>query len=151
MEGGTPNSVGIIGLKEGVEFIVEEGIEKIQNHERLLVKELRSRLGTIPGIKLFGTSDVNQSVAPVSFLLDGVEPQELSLILDESFQIASRAGLHCAPLMHEFLGTTPQGCVRFSPGYFNQIQEIEQAAEAVKQIQSQMTPPGLRPVGPEAV
>ncbi|MBI3999056.1 MAG: aminotransferase class V-fold PLP-dependent enzyme [Candidatus Omnitrophica bacterium] len=151
LEGGTPNSVGIIGLKEGVEFIVEEGIEKIQNHERLLVKELRSRLGTIPGIKLFGTNDVNRSVAPVSFLLDGVEPQELSLILDESFQIASRAGLHCAPLMHEFLGTTPQGCVRFSPGYFNQIQEIEQAAEAVKQIQSQMTPPGLRPVGPEAV
>ena len=79
-----------------------------------------------------------RSVAPVSFVVEGIEPQELSLVLDQSFQIASRAGLHCAPLMHEALGTFPQGTVRLSPGYFNTLDEIEQAIRAVREIQSQM-------------
>lgn len=137
LEGGTPNSVGIAGLKEGVEFILETGIEKMRAHEQSLVKRLRDSLKTIPGIKLFGTDDVTKSVAPVSFLLDGIEPQELSIVLDQSFEIASRAGLHCAPLIHEFLKTAPQGCVRLSPGYFNTLEEINQAVNAVKNIQSQ--------------
>ncbi len=134
LEGGTPNSVGIAGLKEGVEFIFEKGIEKIRAHEQTLVKQLRSSLKQIPGIKMYGTDDVTKSVATVSFSLDGIEPQELSIILDQSFEIATRAGLHCAPLMHEFLGTAPQGCVRFSPGYFNTLHEIDQAVDAVKGI-----------------
>ena len=134
LEGGTPNSVGIVGLREGVEFILEEGIEKIQAHERSLVKKLRDELSRVPGIKLYGTSDVKQSVAPISFTVEGIEPQEFSLILDESFHIASRAGLHCAPLMHETLGTAPQGSIRFSTGYFNTLNEIEKAANAVKEI-----------------
>ncbi len=137
LEGGTPNSVGIVGLKEGVQFILEKGIEHIRTHEQTLVKNLRDLLKQISGIKLYGTDDVSKSVAPVSFVLNGIEPQELSIILDQSFEIATRAGLHCAPLMHEFLGTTPQGCVRFSPGYFNTLPEIEQTVEAVKGIQSQ--------------
>jgi cysteine desulfurase family protein len=134
LEGGTPNSVGIVGLREGVEFILEEGIEKIASHERNLVKKLRESLSQIPGVKLYGTNDVKQSVAPVSFTVEGVEPQEFSLILDQSFHIATRAGLHCAPLMHETLGTAPQGSVRFSPGYFNTLDEIGKAVQAVKEI-----------------
>ncbi|MBI4367985.1 MAG: aminotransferase class V-fold PLP-dependent enzyme [Candidatus Omnitrophica bacterium] len=138
LEGGTPNSVGIVGLREGVEFIVQEGISKIQTHERRLVKALREGLLGVSGLKLYGTEDVARSAAPVSFVVEGIEPQELSLVLDQSFQIASRAGLHCAPLMHEALGTFPQGSVRLSPGYFNTLDEIEQAVRAVRQIQSQM-------------
>lgn len=138
LEGGTPNSVGIVGLKEGVEFILTEGIQKIKQHEENLVRKIRDLLGRVLGIKLFGASDVTKSVAPVSFLLEGIEPQELSIVLDQSFEIATRAGLHCAPLMHEFLKTAPQGCVRLSPGYFNTIGEIEQTIEAIKGIQSQL-------------
>ena len=138
LEGGTPNSVGIVGLKEGVDFILGEGLEKIQTHERSLVKKLRQELKEVPGLKLHGTDDVTQSVAPVSFVVDGIEPQEFSIVLDQSFQIAVRAGLHCAPLMHEMLGTAPQGSIRFSPGYFNTLAEIDQAIKAVREIQSQM-------------
>ncbi len=139
LEGGTPNSVGIAGLREGVEFILEKGIENMRAHEQSLVKKLRDCLRKIPGIKLFGTDDVTKSVTPVSFLLKGIEPQELSIVLDQSFEIATRAGLHCAPLMHEFLGTAPQGCVRFSPGFFNTLQEIDQAVDAVKKIQASVS------------
>jgi len=138
LEGGTPNSVGIVGLKEGVDFILGEGLEKIQIHERSLVKKLRQELKEVPGLKLHGTDDVTKSVAPVSFVIDGIEPQEFSIVLDQSFQIAVRAGLHCAPLMHEMLGTAPQGSIRFSPGYFNTLAEIDQAIKAVREIQSQM-------------
>ncbi len=138
LEGGTPNSVGIVGLKEGVEFILNEGIEKIQAHERALVKKIREGLSQIPGVTLYGTSNVNQSATPIPFLVDGIEPQELSLILDQSFEIACRAGLHCAPLAHKFISTFPQGCVRFSPGYFNTPGEVDQAIEAVRQIQKQV-------------
>lgn len=138
LEGGTPNSVGIVGLKEGVEFIVAEGLEKIRSHERSLVKKLREELKQIPGLKLHGTDDVTKSVAPVSFIVEGIEPQEFSIVLDQSFHIAVRAGLHCAPLMHETLGTAPQGSIRFSPGYFNTLAEIDQAVRAVRKIQSQM-------------
>ena len=138
LEGGTPNSVGIIGLREGVSFITEEGIEKIQAHERSLVKKLREELKQIPGITLHGSDDVTKSVAPVSFLVEGIEPQEFAIVLDQSFHVAVRAGLHCAPLMHEFLGTAPQGSIRFSPGYFNTLDEINQAVRAVREIQSQL-------------
>ncbi|MBI4357847.1 MAG: aminotransferase class V-fold PLP-dependent enzyme, partial [Candidatus Omnitrophica bacterium] len=139
LEGGTPNSVGIVGLKEGVEFIEREGIERIQAHERSLVKRLREELRQIPSVTLYGTDDIAQSVAPVSFVVEGVEPQEFAIVLDQSFHIAVRAGLHCAPLMHEFLGTSPQGAIRFSPGYFNTLEEVSQAVRAVREIQSQMT------------
>ena len=65
LEGGTPNSVGIVGLKEGVEFILAEGLQKIQAHEQYLVKQLRERLKQVPGTKLYGTHNAAQSVAPV--------------------------------------------------------------------------------------
>ena len=138
LEGGTPNSVGIVGLKEGVGFIAEEGLEKIQAHERALVQKLREGLKQIDGVTLYGTDDAAKAVAPVSFVVDGIEPQDLSLILDQSFEIAARAGLHCAPLMHEFIGTFPRGSIRFSPGYFNTLEEAERAVAAVREIRSQI-------------
>jgi cysteine desulfurase / selenocysteine lyase len=138
LEGGTPNSVGIVGLREGVEFILAEGIEKVKNHEQGLIRKLRSALSEISGVRLYGTEDVSKSVAPVSFLVEGIEPQELSMVLDESFDIASRAGLHCAPLMHQALGTAPQGTVRLSPGFFNTEDDIDNAARAVRSIKSQL-------------
>jgi len=137
LESGTPNSAGIVGLAEGVSFILKEGITKIAQHEHRLVKRLRKGISEIPGVKLFGSNDVNQTVQPVAFLPQGIEPAEFSIILDESFEIAARAGLHCAPSTHQLIGTFPKGCVRFSPGYFNTEAEIDQAIQAVKEIQSQ--------------
>lgn len=138
LEGGTPNSVGIVGLKEGVNFILSEGLEKIMAHERVLTSRLREGLRDLPGVKLYGTDDPGRQAAPVSFTVAGIEPQELSLVLDQSFGIASRAGLHCAPYMHRFLGTAPQGTLRFSPGYFSTLEEIDRSLDAVRQIQSQI-------------
>jgi cysteine desulfurase / selenocysteine lyase len=138
LEGGTPNSVGIVGLREGVQFILDEGIEKIQTHERALIQKLRTGLEVLSGVQVYGTKDSLKWTSPVSFLLEGIEPQELSLILDESFDIACRAGLHCAPLMHKELETFPQGTIRFSPGYFNTDSDIGKVVSAVREIRSQL-------------
>jgi selenocysteine lyase/cysteine desulfurase len=63
--------------------------------------------------------------------VDGMDPEDVSNILDGDFGIATRAGLHCAPLVHEDLGTSPQGGVRFSLGPFNTDEEIDEVLEAM--------------------
>jgi selenocysteine lyase/cysteine desulfurase len=64
----------------------------------------------------------------------GVNPADVGAILDGDFGIAVRTGLHCAPLVHKDLGTYPRGGVRFSPGPFNTVEEIEQTIEAMTAI-----------------
>ena len=140
LESGTPNTVGIVGLGEGIQFILDEGIQKIRSHENALRKKLLEGLREIPGLTLFGTKDADHAVAPLAFLPEGIDPAEFGVILDESFGIAARAGLHCAPLIHQCLGTFPKGCVRLSPGYFNTESEIDQAIQAVREIEAQFVP-----------
>lgn len=139
LEGGTPNSVGIVGLLEGVEFVLREGIDAIRNHEQGLRSRLRDGLEKIPGVKIYSPASGENTLATVAFNLEGVDPQELGAILDQSYGIACRAGLHCAPLVHKRLGTFPQGCVRFSPGYFNTVKEVDGALAALADIRKEFS------------
>lgn len=141
LEGGTPNAVGIAGLSEGARFIFQEGIEKIRRHECRLIKKLREGLQSIPGVTLFGPSDAEKSTSTLALSLNCLEPQELGAILDQSFGIAARAGLHCAPLIHQSLGTYPAGCLRFSPGYFNTEEDVAAAVAAIREIQKNFSHP----------
>ncbi len=137
LEGGTLNSVGIVGLAEGVEFVAHEGIEKIHRHEQNLLKRLKEGLQKISGVTVYGPSRLDQAISTLAFNLEGLDPQEVGAILDQSFYIAARTGLHCAPLIHQSIGTYPKGCVRFSPGYFNTEEEVDRAIEALREIQKQ--------------
>ena len=134
LEGGTPNTVGIVGLAEGLKFVAEKGIENIRAHEVKMMSALRAGLQSIKGVKMFGPKSAEKSTAALSILVDGLEAAEAGVVFDQSFGIAIRAGLHCAPLMHQFLGTSPYGTIRISPGYFNTMEDIESVISAVKQI-----------------
>ncbi len=134
LEGGTPNTVGIVGLAEGLKFVGEKGIDNIRAHELKLMKTLREGIKEIKKIKTYGPKSVEKSTAALSFTIEGPEAAEAAVILDESFNIAVRAGLQCAPLMHQFLGTSPLGTLRVSPGVFNSLEEIEKLLEALGQI-----------------
>ncbi len=134
LEGGTPNTVGIVGLAEGLKFVAEKGIENIRAHELKMMNALRAGLQSIKGVKMFGPKSAEKSTAALSILVDGLEAAEAGVVFDQSFGIAIRAGLHCAPLMHQFLGTSPYGTIRISPGYFNTMEDIESVISAVKQI-----------------
>lgn len=134
LESGTLNTVGLAGLKAGVEFILGEGLAKIRAHDLALMEQLLQGLAKIPEVKLYAPPEP-QSMAPVlSFNLAGWSPQEVAYLLDARDQIAVRAGLHCAPLAHRTLGTFPAGSVRVSPGYFNRPEEVETFIQAISEL-----------------
>ncbi len=132
-ESGTVNTIGIAGLGAGVEFLLEEGLDRIREHEAALLEQLRSGLATIPGLVLYGPG--RQPQAPVlSVNIRGNDSGEVAFLLDRIHQIAVRAGLHCAALAHRTLGTTKQGVVRFGISYFNTAEEIERAIKAMEEL-----------------
>ena len=132
LEAGSLNLPGLAGLQAGVQYLAEQGLEKIQQHGAELTRLLIEQLSQIDGVKLFGMSDVENRLPVVSFQIQGYDPQEVSAMLDASAGVQSRSGLHCSPLMHRTLETLEQGgTVRFSIGAFNTKTEIETAIEAV--------------------
>ncbi|MBQ2754647.1 MAG: aminotransferase class V-fold PLP-dependent enzyme [Clostridia bacterium] len=131
LESGTLNLVGIAGLKEGVRFVLQNGVYNLFNYEKGLITELRRGLSGIDRIKLYGN---HRSVGVLGFVVDGIDSVTMSSLLDEKFDIASRGGLHCAVLAHNSLGTTDTGLVRLSVSRFNTMEEIEKTVDAIKRI-----------------
>lgn len=133
-ESGTHNTPGIVGLNEGVKFIFKEGINKIKEHEEELCRYMLERLEEIPNIKIYGPKDATKRAAVITINIGNMDSGEITFLLDSEYDIATRSGIHCAPLAHKTLGTLEQGAVRFSIGYFNTKEEIDKAIEALKEI-----------------
>ncbi len=137
-EAGTHNLPGIAGLKAGVEFILERGIAAIRRHEQSLIMEAEQLLRRIPGVTIYGPKDPGLRASVLSFNLAGIDASLLAAQLDHDFDIAVRAGLHCAPQAHRTLGTLPEGTLRISPGWFSTREEIAFFSEAVIQCVSKI-------------
>jgi len=133
-ESGTLNLAGIAGLGAGVRFLSELGVQTVRTHERKLVAQFLTGASEISGIKLFGPRDADLQCGVVSFNVAGAVPSEVGLLLDQSFSIMARTGLHCSPSAHRTLGTFPEGTVRFSFGWFNTPAEVEMALQALQEI-----------------
>jgi cysteine desulfurase family protein len=116
LEAGTLNTVGIAGLGAALKVIQRVGVAELRRHELAVTAELVSGLRGIDGVVVHGPSADAREVAVVSITVAGWEPTDLAAALDSSFGIAVRAGLHCAPLAHQSIGTFPGGTVRLSPG-----------------------------------
>jgi len=134
MEAGTMNGVGIAGLGEGLAWIEARGLAAIRAHEMALLDRLASRLRAIPRVVLYGPGVKSPRVSVLLFNLEGREPDEMAAILDASFGIAVRSGLHCAPGAHREIGTFPSGAIRVSPGPFSTAEEIDALAGAIEAI-----------------
>ncbi|WNQ11495.1 aminotransferase class V-fold PLP-dependent enzyme [Paenibacillus aurantius] len=133
-ESGTQNAVGLAGLKEGVSLILKEGVESIHRREWELTQEMMEGLAGVPGVRCLGPAKGADKTGIVSFVMEGADPSEVAFILDQSFQIAVRAGFHCTPLAHQSAGTAETGAVRASVGYYTTREEVQHLIEAVKQI-----------------
>lgn len=142
LEGGTPNVFGIAGLREGVRFLLERGVQSVLSHERMLIEEFYRALKN-PG--LFSWYGAERAIAErggegrvglVGITTVGFSPAELAAILDERYDIAVRAGLHCAPYAHKHLKTFPEGFVRLSVGLLTTVDDVRQAAAALDEIVS---------------
>lgn len=134
LEGGTPNVLGIAGLTAGLDFVEERRVDAIREHEVQLCDRLRLALAELPGFEVFGHGDPARRVGTVSFRCEMIPAPDLGGILDTSFDIAVRPGLHCAPYIHKALGTAPDGLVRVSPGPFSTAADVDRLIEALKEI-----------------
>jgi cysteine desulfurase/selenocysteine lyase len=135
LEYGTPNTLGIAGLHAGVKWLLKQGIEKLHDHEMKLAKKFRDGLNDVDGVTLYCQDDLTNHISILLFNIDGFEALNTGTILDVDYNIACRTGLHCAPLVHEQLGTAKiHGGVRFGIGPFNTEEDIQTAIDAVKEI-----------------
>jgi len=133
-ESGTLNSVGIAGLAAGLKFIRSEGTEKIRQHEMELTHRFLKGAEKIEGLTLYGPQEIYERAPVVSFSLAGKATGMVGTVLDKQYNIACRAGLHCAPDAHRTLGTFDQKLVRFSFSYFNKEEEVDYAIRTLAEI-----------------
>ncbi|WP_297204656.1 aminotransferase class V-fold PLP-dependent enzyme [uncultured Brachyspira sp.] len=134
LEAGTLNSHSIAGLNAALEFIENETVEKIRKREKDLADYFYNGIKDIENIKLYGNYNTKNRTSIVALNIGEIDSAKISDILANEYNIATRSGGHCAPLMHESLNTVKQGIVRFSFSYFNTEEEIEKGINAVKQI-----------------
>jgi len=128
-EAGTLNLPGIAGLNEGLKLLEDGAMERDEARTAELTRRLTGGLAGIPGIHLIGGRG-----GILSFTLDGHDPEETGYLLSEMYGISVRTGLHCAPLIHEHIGTSPRGTVRVSPSDRNTEAEMDAFVEAVGKI-----------------
>jgi len=135
LEYGTPNTIGIAGLQAGLKWIEKRGLDSIQEHEMRLTAKLRDGLKSVDGVVLYVQEDLTDHISILLFNVDGLDASDAATMLDVDHNIACRSGLHCAPLVHEQLGTDKMhGAVRFGIGPFNTEGHIERAIQAVQEI-----------------
>ncbi len=133
-EAGTHNLPGIAGLGAGVEYVMAQGVNHIGRREREDAEMIAACLRRIPNVTLHGPSRPDERSGVLSFTVGGLDSSALAFSLDRDFDIAVRAGLHCAPQAHRTLGTYPSGTVRVSPGWFTTHDEIAIFCDAVVRL-----------------
>ncbi|MCI6190017.1 MAG: aminotransferase class V-fold PLP-dependent enzyme [Clostridium sp.] len=133
LEAGTLNGHAIAGLNAALDYLKEEGIDNIQKREEELMFRFYNGIKDIKDIKIFGNFE-NKRAAIVTFNVGDIDSAAFSDELSFAYDISTRAGAHCAPLMHKAMNTVEQGAVRFSFSHYNTEEEIDTAIKAVKEI-----------------
>ena len=134
LEAGTLNAAGIAGLSAGLDFIRQTGLAAIRAREQALAGRFYLGIRDLPGVTVYGDPDAPVRTAVVAMNLEGEDAGAVADALAEDYGICTRAGAHCAPLMHRALGTADQGIVRLSFSYFNTEDEIDTAIGAIRAL-----------------
>jgi selenocysteine lyase/cysteine desulfurase len=146
-EPGSHNAIGLLGLSEGVQWILDRGVESLWDHQRSLIRTMLDGLAggwaghtdpelSMPGLRLIGPPGLADRCGVFSVRIDGYDdPVALSRRLEDDFGLLTRSGIHCAPGAHETFGTTPHGgTTRFSFGPFTQTEDVKYACDALGQL-----------------
>ena len=134
LEAGTLNGHGIAGLGAAARWLLEIGVEQIRAREQALLRRFVDGVKEVEGVTLYGNPDLDRRTGIQSLNIRDYDSARVADGLYEDYGIAVRGGAHCAPLMHEALGTREQGAVRFSFSYFNTEAEADEAAAAVREL-----------------
>lgn len=134
LEAGTLNMHGIAGLHAALLYLHDTGMDAVREKELSLARLFYEGIQSIPGITVYGDFSTSERAPIVSLNIGNCDSGQVSDILFTDYGIETRPGGHCAPLMHEALGTVEQGAVRFSFGWFNTPEEVMAAAAAIREL-----------------
>ena len=134
LEPGTVNLPGIVGLAAGLKEVNKIGVKKIFAHKMKLCIRAYSALTALEGVTMYWPQKESERVPLFSFNIDAMDPAQVGDILDRRYSIACRVGLHCAPEAHREIGTYPTGSIRFAPGFYTKVSEIDVFINAIKEI-----------------
>jgi cysteine desulfurase/selenocysteine lyase len=133
-ESGTANPWGAAGLRAGVEYVMAKGVETIRHLEEELTSRLLEGLREIPGTTIYGPMEWEKRIGVVSFNLRGLASTDAAACLNEVYDIAVRAGLHCSPLAHRVLGTLEAGTIRVGFSCLNVAEDVELLLAALRSV-----------------
>ena len=133
-EAGTQNISGIVSLEAGVSYVLNTGLEIIKQKKGEIFYQIMNYLENNPEIIIYGTKTLKNKEPLICFNIKGMPCEDAGYILENSFGIILRSGLHCAPLIHKRIGSYPKGALRLSPSCFNTKDEVEKLIKAIDQI-----------------
>ncbi len=136
LEIGTANVFGVVALHLAQEYLAKRGLDNIYRHEMELFARFQSGIQAVKGVNLYGSTNLDHRLPVLSITIDGWDASDVGTMLDADYNIACRTGLHCAPRIHEQLGTAPRGTVRLSLGPMNTMEDVEAGIAAVDGIAS---------------
>lgn len=137
LEAGTTNTPGLVALGAGLEWLVGRGVDTVREREERLHGQLLDGLREIDGVTVYNPRGSPASTAVALFNIGEADPEEAAFLYDRRFGFALRAGVHCAPWAHRWLGTLdrePQGALRASPGFFNTDQDVDRFLDATREL-----------------
>lgn len=145
LEYGTINLPGVAGLNAGVRWVQEQGIERLHARSMALTARLRDGVADVPGVTTYCQDDLDEHIAVFLCNIGGFEAGATGPLFDVDHDVACRTGLHCAPRVHERLGTLAQhGAIRLSFGPFNTEAHVDAAIAAVQDIAEMRNPKATR-------
>lgn len=134
-ESGNHNVSGLYGLRAGLQYLLDRGVRQIRDEELALMSRLRDELKTLSGIRVHGCQNSDRQIGVLSISSELYEPHTLATLLAQEYGIETRAGLHCAPGMHTWLGTKDSGgTVRMSSGPFTAPEQIDSTIRAMGEL-----------------
>ena len=134
LEAGTLNAHGLAGLNASIKYLQDTGIDVIRQKELEFMWEFYHQVKKIEGVTIYGDFEQKERCPIVTLNIRDYESSQVSDALAMEYDIATRSGGHCAPLMHQALGTVEQGAVRFSFSHYNTWEEVQQAVVAIRQL-----------------
>ncbi|SKA14662.1 cysteine desulfurase [Sediminibacterium ginsengisoli] len=126
-EAGTPNIADVIAFKAALDFIAVTGKQNIAQHEQVLLEAATRQLEEIDGLHIIGRAKNKASV--ISFVIDGVHPQDIGILLDNQ-GIALRTGHHCTQPLMACFGIP--GTSRASFAVYNTLEETEKLTAGLR-------------------
>jgi len=139
LEAGTLNAHGLAGLLAGLTYIEGKGVPTIHKETLNLARRFEEAVLEIPGVRVYGGHGGIDRTGVVALNIGAADSALVADLLNTGFGICTRAGAHCAPLMHEALGTSQQGAVRFSFSHLNTADEVDAGVNAIRQIAKELT------------